>query len=114
MLGLSLLFLLAGVLASCGGKGGDNTDSSSEEATLPAEKFMEPVAYKENHYYMKDLDGCIKRLGRTQYKDNELTCDWSGTGILFKVYTEGETMVVGYHTNYDTYFTNRPAPGYGA
>lgn len=83
----------------------ETTAESTEEKGAFGD-LMNPTAYKEGHYYLDDLEaaGCLKRFGRTQFEEHSLTCDWSATGIGFRIKSEGSTMTVSYQTSYDTYF----------
>lgn len=107
---LTTLFVLS-ILSGCGESGGNPGASSGESETAGelTEEAMSPKAYKPDHYYMSDLydANCIKLLGRTTVTSHDLRTDWSGTGIAFRVHTDGEMMQVGFYSSYETYFSVR-------
>ena len=100
-----LAVCLAGACFTGCGNAENISEEPSEDTTEDNGNYLNPTAYKEGHYYMDDLDECIKRVGRTRYENHMLTCDWSGTGFVFNAHTEGETMTVSYKSSYETYFT---------
>ena len=82
-------------------------ETEPETTTEAREKAMKPTAFEEDKYYFKDLEDAyaVQIVGRTMYVENDITMDWSGSGVRMNVRTEGETMTVSYRNTYPMVFS---------
>ena len=112
---LLLAFLMAAE-AGCAGTTGGETPSgavpSSENTvqTVQSEATEEAVradSFEESKYRFEALKkaGAVKILGRTEFLNDKLTMDWSGSGVVFRVRTAGETMTIEYESSYAMYYS---------
>ena len=118
MTAVLLILLMLFALGCAGNEGGPSsadesasnepTVKSTEEATEEAaEEALQVGSYETNKFRFEALKkaGAVKIIGRTEFLNDKLTMDWSGSGVVFRVRTEGETFTIEYESSYAMYYS---------